>query len=667
MFKLTSKLALSNLVKNRSLYYPFALATVLATSILYSFVSLAHSPNMETSYGGTAARMTLQFGIHVIQIAVLILITYANSFVMKNRSRELGVYSLLGMEKKHLLVMTFFELCVFYLATVGLGILSGLALDKILYAVLLKLMGMPAVLASTFQWQNVWMTLASLGVAFAVILLLNSTRLLRYSSLNLMKEKKAGEKKGRFLLLQSLLGLLLMGVAYYMALTVTKPVAAIGNFFIAVIMVILATYLLFNAGSITLLQFLKKRKGYYYKTQNFISVSNLISRMRKNAAGLATISILSTMLLVTLVGTINIYVGGQDYITTLHPKDYNVSIVLSKSTDQKEALLDKVQQVAQETGLKKPNYTAYLYQSSFIMKLAGNDITVPTQGELDSDPSILTKKSAGTITVINRQDYEKMTGKKIDLADDETLVYGKNVSLNKDQPLRVNGKDWKIKQILPSNFTHGKIPNPNDVAMEQGLYMVVNDSKAVGLDAAHHYYIGIASDTKGSKKFVEQVQLALRDTLDQDQAQDDSYAMASDRHSAEKSYQELTGTLLFIGVFLSVIFLLGAVLVIYYKQVSEGYEDRDGFIILQKVGLDEKQTRSTIRKQILTVFFLPLIFAFLHIAAVFHMLRLIVALLGVTNLPLLIQTTLATCGVFLLTYILVFLLTSRSYRKIVAR
>lgn len=667
MFKLTSKLALSNLVKNRSLYYPFALATVLATSILYSFVSLAHSPNMETSYGGTAARMTLQFGIHVIQIAVLILITYANSFVMKNRSRELGVYSLLGMEKKHLLVMTFFELCVFYLATVGLGILSGLALDKILYAVLLKLMGMPAVLASTFQWQNVWMTLASLGVAFAVILLLNSTRLLRYSSLNLMKEKKAGEKKGRFLLLQSLLGLLLMGVAYYMALTVTKPVAAIGNFFIAVIMVILATYLLFNAGSITLLQFLKKRKGYYYKTQNFISVSNLISRMRKNAAGLATISILSTMLLVTLVGTINIYVGGQDYITTLHPKDYNVSIVLSKSTDQKEALLDKVQQVAQETGLKKPNYTAYLYQSSFIMKLAGNDITVPTQGELDSDPSILTKKSAGTITVINRQDYEKMTGKKIDLADDETLVYGKNVSLNKDQPLRVNGKDWKIKQILPSNFTHGKIPNPNDVAMEQGLYMVVNDSKAVGLDAAHHYYIGIASDTKGSKKFVEQVQLALRDTLDQDQAQDDSYAMASDRHSAEKSYQELTGTLLFIGVFLSVIFLLGAVLVIYYKQVSEGYEDRDGFIILQKVGLDEKQTRSTIRKQILTVFFLPLIFAFLHVAAVFHMLRLIVALLGVTNLPLLIQTTLATCGVFLLTYILVFLLTSRSYRKIVAR
>ena len=163
MFKLTSKLALSNLVKNRSLYYPFALATILATAILYSFVSLAHSPNMETSYGGTAARMTLQFGIRVIQIAVLILITYANSFVMKNRSRELGVYSVLGMEKRHLLVMTFFELCVFYLGTVGLGVLSGLALDKMLYAVLLKLMGMPAVITSTFQWQNVWMTLASLN------------------------------------------------------------------------------------------------------------------------------------------------------------------------------------------------------------------------------------------------------------------------------------------------------------------------------------------------------------------------------------------------------------------------------------------------------------------------------------------------------------------------
>ena len=199
MFKLTSKLALSNLVKNRSLYYPFVLSTIVATAILYSFISLTYSSNMEKTYGGTAARMTLQFGIWVIQIAVLILVTYANSFVMKNRSKELGIYSVLGMEKRHLLTMTFIELCLLYTGVVGLGIICGMLLDKLLYALLLKFMGMPVVLASTFQWSNIWLTLVSLGLAFAIILFLNSMRLLRYSSLHLMREKKAGEKKGKFL------------------------------------------------------------------------------------------------------------------------------------------------------------------------------------------------------------------------------------------------------------------------------------------------------------------------------------------------------------------------------------------------------------------------------------------------------------------------------------
>ena len=221
MFKLTSKLALSNLIKNRSLYYPFVLSTIVATAILYSFISLTYSSNMETTYGGTAARMTLQFGIWVIQIAVLILVTYANSFVMKNRSKELGIYSILGMEKRHLLTMTFIELCLLYTGVVGLGIICGMLLDKLLYALLLKFMGMPVVLTSTFQWSNIWLTLVSLGLAFAVILFLNSIRLLRYSSLNLMREKKAGEKRGKFLGLQTLLGVILMGVAYYIALIIS--------------------------------------------------------------------------------------------------------------------------------------------------------------------------------------------------------------------------------------------------------------------------------------------------------------------------------------------------------------------------------------------------------------------------------------------------------------
>ena len=663
MFKLTSKLALSNLIKNRSLYYPFILSTFVATAILYSFISLTYSSNMETTYGGSAARMTLQFGIWVIQIAVLILVTYANSFVMKNRSKELGVYSILGMEKRHLVTMTFVELCLLYVGTVGLGIICGMLLDKILYALLLKFMGMPVVLASTFQWSNILLTLISLGLAFAVILFLNSMRLLRYSSLNLMREKKAGEKKGKFLGLQTLLGVILIGIAYYIALTVTKPVSAIANFFFAVLMVVVATYLLFNAGSITLLNFLRKRKSYYYKPQNFISVSNLISRMRKNAAGLATISILSTMLLVTLVGTINIYVGGKDYIDTLYPKDYNVTVALPDTVDRNEPLLEKVKQIAQETGLKNPTFSDYLYQTSTLSKISGNEVTVGDRNFMQAPQSF--SKVVGSFMLVSRQDYEKMTGETLDLADGETLIYGRNLSLDKNQPLRINGKDWKIKQISSHDFTHGHLSNNNTMVGGAVLNIVVNDINEVGLDVLHEYYIGISTKTKSNQQFLEKVQKAVTEEMERQQV--GGYTVTSDKKVAEQNQKQMTGTLLFIGLFLSVIFLLGAVLVIYYKQISEGYEDRDGFIILQKVGLDEKQTKRTIRKQIVTVFFLPLIFAFCHVTAAFHMLSLIVALLGVTNTPLLIQTTIATCSVFLLVYILVFLLTSRSYRRIVAR
>ena len=658
MFKLTNKLAISNLIKNRSLYYPFALATIVATAILYSFVSLAYSPNLEASYGGSAARMTLQFGIWVVQIAVLILITYANSFVMKNRSRELGLYSILGMEKRHMLLMTFFEMLYFFLVTVGLGIGLGLLLDKLLFAVLLKFMGMKVVIASTFQWSNIFTVLASLGVAFALILFLNSTRLLRYSSLHLMREKKAGEKKGRFLGLQTLVGLGLLAAAYYIALTVDKPVSAIATFFIAVLMVIFATYLLFNAGTITLLQFLKRRKKYYYKTQNFISVSNLIFRMRKNAAGLATISILSTMLLVTLVGSINIYVGGKDYLTTLYPKDYNI-MVTSAKTDKNAAILQAVKEVARGKGLTDAKYEDYSYQISMISKINGNQLTIAETMEGLSVKE--TQKMIAPFLVISRQEYEKMTGKTVDLADNEALVYAKNLQINQKQALTINGKLWNIKEHLTTDFAHGKIVNPSGMVSQKNMYMVVNNPSQVGLKSFYTYYIGIQSSNK-QVNLQESIFNAL-----QQQGQESGNISLSERYRIEKDYQGVIGTLLFIGIFLSTIFLLGTVLVIYYKQISEGYEDREGFIVLQKVGLDEKQTKATIRKQIITVFFLPLIFAFLHIAVAFHMLQLIVALLGATNIPLLIQTTITTCGVFLLVYILVFVMTSRSYQKIVAQ
>ena len=663
MFKLTSKLAFSNLKQNRKLYYPFALAVMLTTMILYSFIALSSTPHLEDSYGGGAARTVLGFGSFVVQLVVIILVAYANGYVMKNRSKELGLYSVLGMEKKHLLVMTLWELLIFFILTVGAGLGLGLLFDRLIFALLLKCMGLPVVIQSTFQIEPVLDTLLGLALAFALILLLNSFRLLRYSSLNLMQQKKAGEKKGRFLLVQTLLGLGLLGIAFYIALTVERPVAAVQGFFIAVILVILATYLLFNAGSITFLRFLKGRKSYYYKPENFISVSNLIARMRKNAAGLATISILSTMVLVTLTGSLNIFIGGQNYLDTVYPSDYMISVGHMPSDAETEPVIKDVQaqikKTADATNLSDYQVAQTTYWSAEIRKIDGRSLEVYEQAGQEM-------KTEGTVYFFDQATYEQLTGQKVELGENEILAYGYQYPGRLDSQLEINGKTFTIKQKLDSNFIQGKIPQNALFQHQMGLYLVFPDLNQLGLKVDKNLEFSITAQDKENKDFIAGVAKELYST-DKISQYGATYFGGYERYSMEKEWRELAGTLLFIGVFLSVIFLLATVLVIYYKQISEGYEDRENFVILQQVGLDQKQTGTTIRKQILTVFFLPLFFSFLYLGVAYKMIAKIVALLGATNAGLVLQTTLAICAVFFISYVLVFLLTSRSYRKIVVR
>ena len=663
MFKLTSKLALSNLKQNRKLYYPFALAVILTTMILYSFIALSSTPHLEDSYGGGAARTVLGFGSFVVQLVVIILVAYANGYVMKNRSKELGLYSVLGMEKKHLLVMTLWELLCFYVLTVGVGLGLGLLFDPLIFALLLKCMGLPVVIQSTFQIGAVLNTLLGLALAFSLILLLNSFRLLRYSSLHLMQQKKAGEKKGRFLLVQTLLGLGLLGIAFYIALTVERPVAAVQGFFIAVILVILATYLLFNAGSITFLRFLKGRKSYYYKPENFISVSNLIARMRKNAAGLATISILSTMVLVTLTGSLNIFVGGQNYLDTVYPSDYNISVGHMLSDAETEPVIEDVQaqikKTADATHLSDYQVAQTTYWSAEIRKIDGRSLEVYEQAGQEM-------KTEGTVYFFDQATYEQLTGQKVELGENEILAYGYQYPGRLDSQLEINGKTFTIKQKLDSNFIQGKIPQNALFQHQMGLYLVLPDLNQLGLKVDKNLEFSINAKNKDNKDFTGDVTKELYST-DKMSQYGATYFGGYERYSIEKEWRETAGTLLFIGIFLSVIFLLATVLVIYYKQISEGHEDRDNFVILQQVGLDQKQTGTTIRKQILTVFFLPLFFSFLYLGVAYKMIAKIVAILGATNAGLVLQTTLAICAVFFISYVLVFLLTSRSYRKIVVR
>ena len=663
MFKLTSKLAFSNLKQNRKLYYPFALAVILTTMILYSFIALSSTPHLEDSYGGGAARTVLGFGSFVVQLVVIILVAYANGFVMKNRSKELGLYSVLGMEKKHLLIMTLWELLFFYVLTVGVGLGLGLLFDRLIFALLLKCMGLPVVIQSTFQLGAVLNTLLGLALAFGLILLLNSFRLLRYSSLHLMQQKKAGEKKGRFLLVQTLLGLGLLGIAFYIALTVERPVAAVQGFFIAVILVILATYLLFNAGSITFLRFLKGRKSYYYKPENFISVSNLIARMRKNAAGLATISILSTMVLVTLTGSLNIFIGGQNYLDTVYPSDYMISVGHMPSDAETEPVIEDVQaqikKTADATNLSDYQVAQTTYWSAEIRKIDGRSLEVYEQAGQEM-------KTEGTVYFFDQATYEQLTGQKVELGENEILAYGYQYPGRLDSQLEINGKTFTIKQKLDSNFIQGKIPQNALFQHQMGLYLVLPDLNQLGLKVDKNLEFSINAKNKDNKDFTGDVTKELYST-DKMSQYGATYFGGYERYSIEKEWRETAGTLLFIGIFLSVIFLLATVLVIYYKQISEGHEDRDNFVILQQVGLDQKQTGTTIRKQILTVFFLPLFFSFLYLGVAYKMIAKIVAILGATNAGLVLQTTLAICAVFFISYVLVFLLTSRSYRKIVVR
>ena len=667
MFKLTSKLALSNLKQNRKLYYPFALAVILTTMILYSFIALSSTPHLEDSYGGGAARTVLGFGSFVVQLVVIILVAYANGYVMKNRSKELALYSVLGMEKKHLLIMTLWELLFFYVLTVGVGLGLGLLFDRLIFALLLKCMGLPVVIQSTFQLGAVLDTLLGLALAFGLILLLNSFRLLRYSSLHLMQQKKAGEKKGRFLLVQTFLGLGLLGIAFYIALTVERPVAAVQGFFIAVILVILATYLLFNAGSITFLRFLKGRKSYYYKPENFISVSNLIARMRKNAAGLATISILSTMVLVTLTGSLNIFIGGHNYLDTVYPSDYMISVGHMTSDAETEPVIKDVQaqikKTADATHLSDYQVVQTTYWSAEIRKIDGkvlevNDQSTPTTGQ--------ELKTEGVVNFFDQATYEQLTGKKVELGENEILAYGYHYPGRLDAQLEINGKTFTIKEKLNSNFIQGKLPQSDLFQHQMGLYLVLPDLNQLGLKVDKNLEFSITAKDKENQDFIGSVTKELYST-DKMSQYGATYFGGYERYSIEKEWRESAGTILFIGIFLSVIFLLSTVLVIYYKQISEGYEDRDNFVILQQVGLDQKQTATTIRKQILTVFFLPLFFSFLYLGVAYKMIAKIVALLGATNAGLVLQTTLSICAVFFISYILVFLLTSRSYRKIVVR
>ena len=665
MFRLTNRLALSNLIKNRKLYYPYTLATILVIAITYIFTSLTLNSHLDDLTGADAIKMVLGLGLGIVALSSGIIVLYANSFVMKNRSKELGLYSVLGLEKRHLFSMILKETMIMGFVTLLLGIGVGALFDKLIYAFLQRLIGESTGLVSTFQVMTIPIVLVIFACIFSLLVLVNGFRLLRLNPLQLTKDGLKGEKKGRFLVIQTFLGLGAMGYGYYLALSVQNPVIAIMSFFLAVLLVILGTYLLFNAGTTVVLQLLKKKKSYYYKPNNMISISNLVFRMKKNAVGLATIAILSSMVLVTLVGAASIYAGKKDYLVSAAPHDYSVSGNKVDLTSTKKLMDDFLI----KTGEQANEEVAVSYLFFGIKNQETNKLTVFTKNERKVVPKSI-------VLVFSQETFKQLTGKELNLSSNQIALYTKNKTLKTQKSLSIDGKNYQIHRQL-GDFINKKVPNIYKIIVSDYSYLVVPDIKIFessmkGTSIAQATYVGVnvkdsTHDAKKNLDLLDQIAgEATKQLAGQTTGVPESYFSANSRYDAEGMVNGFVGGTFFISIFLSIIFMLGTVLVIYYKQISEGYEDRERFVILQKIGLDDLQVKQTIRKQVLTVFFLPLIFAFIHLAFAYHMISLIVRIIGVLNPDLMLVVTIIVCGVFFLAYILVFVLTSRSYRRIVS-
>ncbi|HHT7821541.1 TPA: ABC transporter permease [Streptococcus suis] len=666
MFGLTVRLALTNLKKNRRLYFPYALMTILSTAIAYIFASLAFHPDLGQVKGANGVIQVLGFGMIVVMLAVAIMVFYANSFVMKQRSKEFGVYSILGLEKKHLFLMTFLENLVFSVGTILAGLLLGLALDKLFYALLLKAMQMPVVLASTFQLKSLVTVLIYLFGIFALVSLFNIGKLGLTDSLKLVQGKKRGDKKSGLLWLQTLLALILLGTGYTIAQLVTSPLTAIPSFFGATLLVIFGTYLLFHAGVISLLNWLKQRQTYYYKPDNFISVSNLIFRMRKNALGLATITILSSMFLVTMVGGLNIYIGGKDYIANQNPNDYSIDVGIQPTTSKAQTE-EWAEAILEETDIPVESKVVYPYQQAYFSEVTNQQVRFLTEKESWMDFS----NQVGVGYILDKATYEKMTSQKLELAADQVAIYSKGVQYQTGQTLTFDEKEMEVAQVLPQNVTLGHLPDHVTFNFSKYLVIVVQDLTIFENLAENRYYMGFESSLSEEEQ-VNSQEVFLSGTFESELWESNILPNGTNaislayRAYAMRSFFSFAGSLFFIGLLLSLIFLMAVVLVIYFKQISEGYEDRDRFVIMTKVGLDEDQTRQSIRKQLLTVFFLPILLAFVYLAFAYKMLSSILLSIGVVNAGLMLQVTVGICGGYLFLYLVVYAITTRSYKQIIS-
>ena len=661
MFKLISSLAVSNLKKNRTLYIPFSVASITMMVITYILMALSTNKTILQSNGGNTVVMALGFGVVIMLLVSTLTMIYANGFVMKNRSKEFGLYSILGLGRSQIQLLQVIEMVLFAIINLIVGLVLGVLLNRLAFALLLKAMRFTVPISYEFQFASVIMIGILFSGIFVFLMILNAIKIRVSRPLELLREKKSGEKTGRFLSIRALIGVAILGYAYYISQSIESPIKALGWFFIAVLLVVIATYILFDAGSIALLRFLKNRKTFYYRPINFISVSNLIFRMRKNAMGLASICILSTMVLVTLGTTGSLQFGAQEVINRTSPTDFTFRNMY-RNPEETAAYSKEAKQLAAGTASKVTDF----YEYSYILTGGNQEGNV-----LDTNVKKLGTLPESMVVLVSVEDYNRNSGENITVKPGEMVIGEQYTERTKPSftQIAVGENTFSIGQVIDVNkFAAGLIVNPNitdhsyigllneeDMAKVVPYYSKENDE---GYRAYTRHYIALwntSSQTDDEKK----------KELEAYQQSDIARGIDGKIEIAQLLFQ-FYGSLLFLGILLAIAFSVGAVLVIYYKQVSEGYEDRERYVILKKIGIDQPMIHQSINRQVLIVFFLPLLTAFLHTALSYNIVSKIVLIFGIKG-SIIGLTMLAVAGVFMIAYFLVYKITSREYFKIINR
>ena len=666
-----SRLAKQNIRNNKSTYIPYMITCIFCIAMIYMMEFLRDCPTLDQAVRqADEVRMIVFTGEIVVEIFCIIFLIYSNSFLMKRRQKEIGLYNILGLERNHIGIVMFLETIITSIGSFAGGIAAGIIGSKLALLLLLKLLHIPSVLGFYISVKGIFTCLFMFGIVFLMILFLNLAKIHLSRPVELLRGNNTGEKEPAAKWLMALIGFICLGAGYYLAVTTESPIKAITIFLLAVILVMAGTYLLFTAGSIVILKFLRRRKSFYYRTGNFISISGMLYRMKQNAIGLASICILSTGVLLMIAMTVSIYFGMNDIMLNRYPYDVDMSVT-SISEEECQTAIEAFEKAIADNKVPVEKSVEEIYLDIVCSK-NGDQILIKPANTIRNSDSVL------VLSLLDQAEYERLTGISANLNDGEIFAWYPS-AVQKDS-VTVDETEFTVKKWLDKNpLTCGEDAVSDNAVlvvtdedfkkfdeMRTEMYKGVSSAPA-GEDLTLHLGLDITGSETDKIDFGTPVMEVVKDLKKNGGLSENSWITSGIRQQEYESYYADNGSLLFIGIFLGSLFLMGTAMIIYYKQISEGYEDQKRFEIMQKVGLSRREVRSSVRRQILMVFFLPLLMAMLHITMAFPMIRRMLLLFGMTNTKLFIGCTAGTVLIFAVVYGLIYLMTARSYYHIVER